>query len=139
MLVEEFHQLGEVGERVELQVEIMFGGFAGVDRAAGGFSGGRRHHWAASTWSASRLMRRPKKRGPFHAVPVMARATVVRLGKVCPCQTKPLGTTVTVWRTPRCSRIRTVPGLSRGPASSFSAFPRTRPSSNLMVALSWPP
>src|SRR6266404_3793635 len=69
-------------------------------------------------------MRRPKKRGPFHEVPVMARATVVRLGKVCPCQTKPLRTTVTVWRTPRCSRIRTVPGLSRGPASSFSASPR---------------
>jgi hypothetical protein len=44
----------------------------------------------------------------------MARATVLRLGKVCPCQTNPLGTTVTVWRTPRCSRIRTVPGPGAG-------------------------
>src|SRR6266446_2205076 len=35
-------------ERVELQVEIMFGGFAGVDRAAGGFSGSGLHHWPAS-------------------------------------------------------------------------------------------
>src|SRR6266436_885244 len=51
-------------------------------------------------------MRRPKKRGPFHEVPVMARATVVRLGKVCPCQMKPLGTTVTVWRTHKVAGVR---------------------------------
>src|SRR5258707_619338 len=38
---------------------------------------------------------RAKNRGPLQAVPVMARAMAERLGYVVPCQSKPLGATVT--------------------------------------------
>ena len=41
-----------------------------------------------------------KDRGPLQAVPVMARAMAERLGYIVPCQSKPLGATVTVWRWP---------------------------------------
>jgi hypothetical protein len=64
-------------QRVELEVEIMLGGFAGVDGAAKGPGRGR-YHWPASARAVSGLT--PKKRRPFHEVPVMARATAERLG-----------------------------------------------------------
>src|SRR5260370_18836604 len=43
---------------------------------------------------------RAKNRGPLQAVRVMAGAMAERLGYVVPCQSKPLGATVTVWRWP---------------------------------------
>ena len=67
-------------EGVEFQVEIMLGGFARVDGAAEKLSWRVRHHRPASPRSAFRFIRRPKKRRPFHDVPVMARATAERLG-----------------------------------------------------------
>src|ERR1700730_142949 len=95
-------------ERVEFEVECVFGRFAGVDRAAKDFSFGGRHRcafaWSVETQlpcrcqrsvsgcrarlpagscsiSFERLapLRSPKKRGPLQAVPVMARAMVERL------------------------------------------------------------
>jgi hypothetical protein len=61
-------------ERIELEIEIMFGGFTGVDRAAESLP---RRVW--SHRPASVRPRRPKKRYPFQGVPVMARATAERL------------------------------------------------------------
>ena len=40
-------------------------------------------------WARVPLWRRPKKRGPFQRVPVIARATSDRDRKVCPFQAKP--------------------------------------------------
>jgi len=61
-------------ERVELQIEIMFGGFAGVDRAAESFV----LHPVHAALSCCGLpafptspSRRPKNLGPFQLVPVM--------------------------------------------------------------------
>ena len=108
-------------EGVEGEIEIMLGGFAGVDGAALGLWD-RRLHAAPphcfgrrssrtdpgsrrlssvprrSRSSAARRVlapRRPKKRGPFHFVPVILRAIADRLAKVCPCQQKPPGATMT--------------------------------------------
>src|SRR6266481_10175773 len=50
----------------------------GIDRAADRFDG-RSLHGRASLVDRSSLSRRPKKRGPFHLVPVMAKATLERL------------------------------------------------------------
>ena len=91
-------------ERVELLLEPMLGGFAGVDRAAQG-SGGRFHEtppgWCWRRPSRQRpggrlrrgfstvrtvpgplgrfCCRSPKKRGPFQFVPVISRAISERL------------------------------------------------------------
>ena len=86
-------------QRVELQVKVMFGGFPGVDRAPeellAGLSMGSPLRlilrWSGPRsarvyalkvrrdlrrfgllGSGSRAIRSPKKRGPFHVVPVMA-------------------------------------------------------------------
>jgi hypothetical protein len=45
--------------------------------------------------SALAVPRKPKKRGPFHDVPVMARAMVERLGYVFSRHENPPGTTIT--------------------------------------------
>src|SRR5262245_61033616 len=86
-------------ERVEFEIKIMLGRLARIDCAAKGLSFGCPHHLAfgrpAGT-GQSTPTRSPKKRGPFQAVPVMARATAERLGYVASRQTKPPGTTVTV-------------------------------------------
>ena len=93
-------------ERVEGEVEVMLGRFAGVDGAAQRPGHARLHGrpsrpcdavelartelraavrgrtsttGVASTGTSSPLPRRPKKRGPFQEVPVMARAMVERL------------------------------------------------------------
>ena len=57
-------------ERVELLLETLLGGLAGIDRAAelAGRQGGQ-----------ALPLRRPKNSGPFHLVPVIARATADRL------------------------------------------------------------
>src|SRR2546430_12601645 len=114
----------------------MLGRLAGVDRAAKELSFGclhrctfvrrgetlppcRREQPASATceWvpacspssSPRRLAqsRKPKKRGPFQAVPVIARAMVQRLGYVVSRQTYPPGTTVTLCRSPWYSRTST--------------------------------
>src|SRR5438876_392795 len=79
-------------ERVELEVEVMFGRLARVDRTAEELFGGRIHigtparrclrrreaescpaGFSGSASARSPLcVRRPKKRGPFQAVPVIA-------------------------------------------------------------------
>src|ERR1700730_4461215 len=114
-------------ERIELEVEVMLGGFARVDRAPQHlpfrlghrctFCRARREETVARpaergasavrgevTLSTSRiplrLGRTPKKRGPLQPVPVMARAMVVRLRYVLSPQRKPSATTVTVCRSP---------------------------------------
>src|SRR5262245_3681217 len=61
-------------ERVEVLIEARFGRDPGIDGAAD-FSSGRRHDLA----SGETLSRRPKNRGPFQLVPVMAKATLDRL------------------------------------------------------------
>src|ERR1700682_3297094 len=65
-------------QRGEFLVEPMFGRDPGIDRAADRFDGGSLHG-RASMADRSSLSRRPKKRGPFHLVPVMAKATLERL------------------------------------------------------------
>src|SRR6266481_1659753 len=65
-------------QRVELLVEPVLGGDPCIDRAADR-SDGRSLHDRASIVDRSSLSRRPKKRGPFHLVPVMAKATLERL------------------------------------------------------------
>ena len=65
-------------ERVELLVETVLGGDTGIDRTADGFDGGSLHD-QASVADRSSLSLRPKKRGPFHLVPVIAKATLERL------------------------------------------------------------
>ena len=78
-------------ELVELEVEVMFSGFAGVDRTALPFWRLRRHSAllllrrgrlsvAASMLSdLSMLNLRPKNFGPFQLVPVIRRAMIERL------------------------------------------------------------
>src|SRR6266481_10004717 len=65
-------------QRVELLVEPMIGRDSRIDRAADR-SDGWSLHGRASVVDRSSLSRRPKKRGPFHLVPVMAKATLERL------------------------------------------------------------
>src|SRR5262249_16208030 len=69
---------------------------------------------------------RPKKRGPFQFVPVMARAMVERLAWVASRQTKPFAITVTVCRSPWYSRTSRVPGLRRFGRSTRDLSPRAR-------------
>src|SRR5260370_41314969 len=57
-------------ERVELLVETVLGGDTGIDRTADGFDGVSLHH-QTSVADRSSLSLRPKKRGPFHLVPVI--------------------------------------------------------------------
>src|ERR1700761_6365358 len=83
-------------KRVELLIKAGVGGDPGIDRAADLFDG-RGLHGRASVFDWSSLSRRPKKRGPFHLVPVMARATLERLSKVWPFQAKPSASTITRW------------------------------------------
>src|SRR5258706_16174622 len=65
-------------QRIELLVESMFGGDAGVDGTADGLDR-RSLHDRAPASKRSSLSLRPKKRGPFHLVPVIAKATLERL------------------------------------------------------------
>src|SRR6266404_370445 len=65
-------------QRIELLVESMFRGDAGVDGTADG-PDRRSLHDRAPASNRSSLSLRPKKRGPFHLVPVIAKATLDRL------------------------------------------------------------
>src|SRR5713101_3988121 len=60
---------------VELLLEPLFSGDPRIDRATDWFDR-RSLHGRASVFDRSSLSRRPKKRGPFHLVPVMAKATL---------------------------------------------------------------
>src|SRR6266496_6262202 len=62
-------------ERVEILLQPMIGGDPGIDGAANPLGGPMAHDCP----SASMRPRRPKKRGPDHRVPVMAKATLERL------------------------------------------------------------
>src|SRR5512139_51457 len=62
-------------ERVEVLIEARLGRDPGINGAADGSSGGRGHDFS----SREILSRRPKNRGPFQLVPVMAKATLDRL------------------------------------------------------------
>jgi len=63
-------------ERVEVLLEPMVGGHTGVDRAAD-WLGRRLLHGRTSD---ADLSRRPKNLGPFQREPVIAKATLDRLG-----------------------------------------------------------
>ena len=65
-------------QRVELLIEPLLSGNPRIDRAANRFDRGSLHD-RASAVDRSSLSRRPKKRGPFQRVPVMAKATLERL------------------------------------------------------------
>src|SRR5258705_5332852 len=65
-------------QRVELLVEPVLGGDTGIDRAAN-LLHRRSLHGRTPIVDLSSLSRRPKKRGPFHLVPVIAKATLERL------------------------------------------------------------
>src|SRR5258706_5784485 len=99
-------------QRVELLIEPMFGGHSGVDRAADRFKRRSLHDRASPMAERSSLFLRPKKRGPFQLVPVMAKATLERLSYVWPFQAKPSDITITRWDRRSHSRTRTVPGVS---------------------------
>src|SRR5258707_8163438 len=66
-------------QRVELLIEPMLGGDPGVDGAADRFDRSWLHDRASPMANESALSLSPKKRGPFHLVPVMAKATLERL------------------------------------------------------------
>ena len=65
-------------QRVELLIESMLGGNAGVDGTTDALDR-RSLHARAPIANRSSLSLRPKKRGPFHLVPVIAKATLERL------------------------------------------------------------
>src|SRR6267142_5708548 len=98
-------------QRVELLVEPVLGGYPGIDRAAN-LLHRRSAHGRASTVDRSSLSRRPKKRGPFHLVPVIAKATLDKLSYVRPFQAKPSAVTITRCDRRSHSRTKIVPGLS---------------------------
>src|SRR5712672_3605173 len=81
-------------QRVELLVEPMLGRDPRIDRTADRFDGGSLHG-RVSIADRSSLSRRPKKRGPFHLVPVIAKATLDRLSKVWQFQANPFAITIT--------------------------------------------
>ena len=114
--------LGRTEER------LRFGDFSAC---GGGFDAG------ATPASGMPGRRKPKKRGPFQAVPVMARAIAERLKYVRSCQRKPSGTMVTVWRSPWYSRTRTVPAFRRR-FKPWGFPPRASRSSSLTVSRSRP-
>src|SRR6266403_2582055 len=65
-------------QRVKLLVEAMVGRNPGIDRAADRLDR-RGLHGRASIVDRSSLSLSPKKRGPLHLVPVIAKATLERL------------------------------------------------------------
>src|SRR5229473_132308 len=78
-------------QRVEVLLKPMLGRHAGVDGASNRF-GSRGLHGRASD---DGLSRRPKNLGPFQREPVIAKATLDRLGYVVPFQLKPSASTMT--------------------------------------------
>src|SRR6266851_5401174 len=98
-------------QRVELLVEPVLGGDPRIDRAADRLDRSCPHDRALFV-DLSSLSRRPKKRGPFHLVPVIAKATFERLSKVWPFQAKPSASTITRCDRRSHSRTSTVPGES---------------------------
>src|SRR5215472_17396002 len=87
-----------------------------IDRAADLASSCCRLHSDSPALICGRRSRRPKKREPFHLVPVMAKAISDRLSNVSPFHAKPSGMTMTRWDFRSHSRTRTVPGRwSRSP------------------------
>src|SRR5882762_11478460 len=92
-------------QRIELLVESMFRGDAGVDGTADG-PDRRSLHDRAPASNRSALSLRPKKRGPFHLVPVIAKATLERLSYVWPFQAKPSAVTMTRCECRSHSRIK---------------------------------
>ena len=65
-------------QRIELLIETLVGGDAGINSAANWFNRSRLHLPVSHVGGAC-LSLRPKKRGPFHRVPVIAKATLLRL------------------------------------------------------------
>ncbi|OSM07641.1 hypothetical protein MAIT1_04601 [Magnetofaba australis IT-1] len=94
---------------VELLVQPLVGGFAGVDGAGNlgrGVDGGFAAHGLPP-------FRRPKNSGPDQWVPVMALATPDRLRYFRPWYSKPTSRIVTTCSTPFHSRINRAPGAGR--------------------------
>ena len=89
-------------EAVELLLQALLGRLPGVDRAPE-LAGGPRAH-LPPPWRFT-----PKKVSPFQRVPVIARATALRLLYRRPSHSKPSASTVTLCSTPRHSRISCVP------------------------------
>src|SRR5258705_12075465 len=98
-------------QRVELLVEPMVGGDPGIDRAADRLDR-RSLHGRASIVDRSSLSLSPKNRGPFHLVPVIAKATLERLPYVWPFQANPSAITITRCDCRSHARTSTVPGES---------------------------
>ena len=74
-----FRGLALVVERVEFLLEPLLGRLAGVDGTAQRLGGCEALHDSPPPVDRPSLSRRPKKRGPFQRVPVIARATSDRL------------------------------------------------------------
>src|ERR687892_752316 len=89
-------------QAVELLLQPFLRRLPGVDRTPELPSGARAH--APPPWRLT-----PKKVSPFHRVPVIARATALRLLYLRPSHSKPSASTVTLCSTPRHSRISWVP------------------------------
>src|SRR5258708_28568543 len=94
-------------QRIELLVEPVLGGDPGIDRTADWLDRSSLHG-RTSMVGRSCLSLRPKKRGPFHLVPVMANATLERLSYVWPFQAKPSAITITRCDCRSHSRTKTV-------------------------------
>src|ERR1700687_5944274 len=97
-------------QRVELLVEPMLGRDPGIDRATDRPDRSS-SHGRAPIVDRSSLSRRPKKRGPFHLVPVIAKATLERLSYVWPFQAKPPDITINRSERRSPSRTKTVPAF----------------------------
>src|SRR5258708_16107378 len=81
-------------QRVEFLIEPMVRGNPGIDGAADCFDR-RSFHDRASTADRSSLSLRPKKRGPFHLVPAIAKPTLQRLPHPSPLHAHPSSLTST--------------------------------------------
>src|SRR5688572_13000799 len=79
---------------IEILIEPVVGGDAGVDGATNPRAP-RCAHTRASSVTRVCLSRKPKKRGPFQRVPVIARATSERLRCTLSRHAKPFASTIT--------------------------------------------
>src|SRR6478609_3832640 len=93
-------------QRVEFLIEPVLSRDPGIDTAPDDLSGQRLSRPHGPSSPSTVLSRRPKKRGPFQRVPVMAKAIAERPSYRVPSHRKPPSTTMARWVMPFHSRDR---------------------------------
>src|SRR5262245_60733122 len=100
-------------QAVELELQTILGGLPCIDGAA---------ELAGRAAVHGLPLRSPKNIGPFQRVPVIARATALRLLYRRPSHSKPSASTVTLCSTPRHSRMSCVPATGPFTVRCRAAF-----------------